>query len=125
MFTSPGGPKFVVCFTGQSDDETLGPWIDARGYANVTFYTTGIGTTSSGVITFEECDSLTATQPSQPYNAGTGKFSVVDTRNAVDVNGGAQVADHFPPNAAYGFVRGRISTAVGGGGTVTVTAELS
>lgn len=124
-FTSPGGPKHVTCFTDKSADETYGPWIDARGYANVSFALTGTGTTSGGVITYEECQAVKDTSPLQAPGLSEGNYSVVTTTNASDVTGGVQKVVHFPPNVAYGFVRSRISSAVTGGGTVTSTAELS
>lgn len=127
MFTSPGGPLHVTQFTDQSADETLGQWINARGFGNISFAITGTGTTSSGVITFEECQAVKDTFPLVPPGEATGSFSVISslTTNASDVSGGAQKVVHAPPNVAYEFVRARISTVIGGGGTITVTAALS
>lgn len=116
------GTLSAQCFTDKSADETLGPWIDVRGRQNVTFYctSTGTGVTSSGVLTFEEAAPADLTNEPQPPFAGTtGNFSVITTKNAADFTGLAQVAIHLPVQA-YCFVRARISTVIGGGGTVSV-----
>lgn len=123
-FTSAGAPKSVLCFSAQTADETLGGWIDARGYSNITGYVYGSGTITSGVISFEEASAINTTSP-PPASLTTGSYSVVTTCTASDVSGDVQKAYHFPPNAAYGWVRPRISTAIGGGGNTTVTMELS
>lgn len=107
---------------GSVDDETLGPWINVRGYANVAFYLSSVGTTSSGVISFEE--QTPATVNGQTFGAATGGYSVISTANAADFTGGAQKAYHLPP-ASYGFVRCRISTVIGGGGSVSGMLEAS
>jgi hypothetical protein len=101
-----------------SADETLGPWVDVRGLPNVTAYLQSSGTTSSGVVSFEEM--APATVGGQPFGASTGNYSVISTANASDFTGGAQKAYHLP-EAAYTFVRMRISTAIGGGGSISGT----
>lgn len=126
MRTSPGGPISQQCFYRQSADETLGPWIDVRGCAHVCFYCTSNGTTSSGVISLEhaapENMGASGLNPPPVFGASTGNYSVVTTQNASGFTGGAQIAVHLPP-AAYFFVRARISTVIGGGGTVSVGCE--
>ncbi len=120
MHTSVGGPKSVQCFYRQSADETLGQWIDVRGYAHVVFYITGNGTTSSGVITLEEAapeDFGSSTTP-PVFGAATDGYAPITTYNASNVSGGLQGAVHLPV-AAYCFVRPRISTVIGGGGTIS------
>lgn len=121
MHVSPGGVLSAQCFTSQSADETLGPWIDVRGKAYLVFYCTSAGTTSSGVVSFEEAapKDFSASAPPPPFGGDTGKFSVITTKNASDFTGDAQVAVHLTA-AAYCFVRARISTAIGGGGDVSV-----
>jgi len=118
--TSPGGTIRSQQFTAVSADETYGPWVDVSGCMSVTFYVTGVGTTSSGVISFEECAptdiSVTPVIPSDPQ--GVSGYSVITTRNASDVTAGLQAATHIVM-ASYCFVRARISTAIGGGGTVS------
>lgn len=120
MVTSPGATISTQCFTDVSADETLGPWIDVRGRAYVVFYLTSAGVTSSGVVTIEEAapkDFSSSTTP-PVFGAGTAGYSVVTTKNAADFTGGLQVAVHLTP-AAYCFVRARISTTIGGGGTIS------
>lgn len=123
MHTSPGGPLSVQLLTAAVDDETLSPWVDLRGKVSPVFYCTSTGTTSSGVISFEEAAPSTNLQPTSSINevfgASTGGYSVITTVNASTFTGGAQVAIH-PARAAYCFVRARVSTAIGGGGSVNV-----
>lgn len=124
MHTSPGTPISQQCFTDKSADETLGPWIDVRGKANVTFYVTGNGTTSSGVISYEEAAPKDmgvngGVNPPPVFGATTGGYSLISTSNASDVTGGLQQAVHLPVKS-YFYVRARISTAIGGGGTISV-----
>lgn len=120
MIVTPGQTVLAQCFTDQSADETLGPWIDVRGRPYITFYVSSVGTTSSGVITFEECaPRLIAEQPPVPFGVTTAGYSSITTMNASDVSGGLQKAIHIT-NAGYFFVRARISTVIGGGGTITV-----
>lgn len=120
MRVSPGGTIRSQQFTAVSADETYGAWIDVSGCAYVTFYVTGVGTTSSGVVTFEECAptdlSITPVVPSSPQDVGG--YSSITTLNASTVTAGLQVAVHCPA-AAYCFVRARISTVIGGGGTIS------
>ncbi len=119
MVTSPGGPKAVQLLTAQSADETLSAWIDVRGYTHLVFYCTSTDTTSSGVISFEECAPADfRVEPIVPFGATTGGYSVITTATASDFTGGAQKAYHVPVGA-YCFVRARISTVIGGGGTVS------
>lgn len=120
MHISPGATLSAQCFVDQSDDETLGPWIDVRGKAYLVFYCSSTGTTSGGVISFEEAAPANFTTNSPPvFGATTGSYSVITTKNASDFSGDKQVAVHATV-AAYCFVRARISTAISGGGTVSV-----
>ena len=48
-----------------------------------------------------------------------GNYSAITTENASAFSGGAQIAVHISA-AAYYFVRARISTVIGGGGTISV-----
>lgn len=92
-----------------SADETISVEIDVFGANAVSFYVVGVGTTSSGVITFEEA-------PTKGY---TGTWSSISTMNASDVTGGATKAYHATVSS-FAVVRARISTAIGGGGTIAV-----
>lgn len=125
MSGTPYGPKRVICFTDQSADETLGPWIPVRGANNVSFYLSGTGTTSSGVVTIETTTQITADPNAPVFGGTTGAYPSLGTINASAVTGGLQTFLALPPNVAYGFVRGRISTAVGGGGSVTLVCEVA
>ncbi len=120
MRTTPGGTIRQQQFTAQSADETYGAWVDVSGCPYVTFYITGVGTTSSGVITFETCAptdlSVTPVIPSSPQDVNG--YAPITTYNASNVTAGLQGAVALPA-AAYCFVRARISTVIGGGGTVS------
>lgn len=113
MHTSPGGPLSAPCFTDQSADETLGPWIDVRGKAYVAFYVAGSGTISSGVLSFEEAAPKDPNANPAVIGEATGGYSLITTYSAAGVTGGAQVAIHLEPRA-YCFVRARISTVLAG-----------
>lgn len=107
------GPRRVVVMPDASADETLGQYSYGTGFALRTYVVQGTGTTSSGVITFEEA----SWDPnSAPY---AGAWSSIITVNASDVTGGAQKFVHIS-STAFAATRPRISTAIGGGGTVAV-----
>lgn len=119
MITSPGSPQTVQQFTDASADETYGPWVNVLGAQAVTFYFSGAGTTSSGVISIEESAPKDVTvRPNTPIGESAGSYSLITTKNASDITGTTQVAVHLPI-AAYFYVRARISTVIGGGGTVS------
>lgn len=107
------GPSRLVSLSVASIDETIGRPFDASGYPYVTVWIKGTGTTSSGVVTIEE-----AYYDSNVDGIYTGTWSPITTVNASDVTGGAQKAVHLPV-ANYQWVRPRISTVIGGGGSVT------
>jgi hypothetical protein len=117
------GPKRFISINAQSADETLGKPAFAPGYALQTWVVQSNGVTSSGVITFEEASwgpSVTGV-PAVDY---TGTWSVITTVNASDVDtgsasGSAQKFIHISATA-NAYTRPRISTAIGGGGTVSV-----
>ena len=106
------GQATVNLITAKSADETCSQWIDVRGRTHLTFYVIGNGTTSSGVITLDESVFV----GDQPYG---GTPSAITTVNASTVTGDNQSAIHVAVGA-YGWVRARISTAIGGGGTISV-----
>lgn len=112
MSTGNRAPLRVVLFTGASADETTSQPIDVSGYTQLVMFQKGTGTVSSGVITIEEADYGPT---DMPYG---GTWSSVTTLDPTQVSGGAQQAYHFSSNRAYGVVRGRISPAIGGGGSV-------
>lgn len=116
-----GGFGYTALLKDQTVDETTSKWVDVRGRQLITFYVSGTGTTSSGVITLEEClavgDPANANQEPLQYYPGTA--SPIYDVNASDVTGDKQKAIHVSP-ASYGFVRARISTVIGGGGSISV-----
>jgi len=103
-----------------SADETISPWVPMMGRQNLAFYLSSVGTTSSGVVSLEEClpvaDPLSPNEPQQ-YS---GTASTITTVDASTFTGGAQVTVHLASSRAYGYVRARVSTAIGGGGTISV-----
>jgi len=82
----------------------------------VTVVVEGTGTTSSGVVTIEE--AYYDLDAGQPVYAGT--WGPIATVNATDVSGGKQLVTHVA--GSFWAVRCRVSTTIGGGGTVTVVA---
>lgn len=99
-------------------DETLGRPTQAQGFALQTYVVESLGVTSSGVITFEEA---TWGDLEDVYD---GTWSAIITVNASDVNtgsatGSAQKFIHIS-STANAYTRPRISTVIGGGGTITV-----
>lgn len=113
---SPGlGVLRVPLITAQLADETTSAPVNCLGYTHLTIYITGAGTTSSGVITIEEADYNPASAAADFY---TGTWSSITTVNASDVTGGAQKAVHLTVSS-YMWVRARISTVIGGTGTVS------
>lgn len=98
--------------TAAIDDETSSPWVDVRGRTALAFYLSGLGTTSSGVITLEETSpNVGNVWPATPV--------AITTINASDLSAGVQKV-HRPTVGAYAFVRARVSTVIGGGGSVDV-----
>jgi hypothetical protein len=87
------------------------------GYSNLSIYVKGADTTSSGVVTIETADYDPANAADVIY---TGTWSPITTVNASDVSGGKQKVITIS-NIAYTWVRTRISTVIGGGGTVSTT----
>lgn len=79
----------------------------SKATAGVTIYCEGTGTITSGVITIEESrDTATA-----------GAWSSLTTITGTNITAGAVEAVHL--TGVYIAVRARISTTIGGGGSVT------
>ena len=97
--------------TGVSADESTSQSHNLYGM-NATIYFQSLGTTSSGVITLEEAHRFF---DEMPYG---GTWSTITTINASAFTGGAQLAYHLPSPCPYKYFRVRISTAIGGGGTI-------
>lgn len=105
--------------TGELADETTGPPICVMGYPYVSIYIKGTGTTSSGVITIETADFNPSTETNY-----SGTWSSVTTVNASDVDGTKQKLVALTV-AEYSFIRARISTVIGGGGTISAVLVAS
>lgn len=120
MSAVAAGPARVALLTNQIDDETTSAPVDCSGMDYLTVYISGTGTTSSGVITIEEAD-WDGPLREQPYG---GTWSSITTVNASDVSGGKQAAIHLPVGA-YAFVRTRISTVIGGGGSISTVLRAN
>lgn len=106
-------PFLVRLLTAQTVDETTSIPLNCRGYQYLTFWLTGTGTTSSGVVTLEQ-----AVYDPNTQGIYTGTWSPISVFNASDVSGGMQKTYQMSV-ADYAFVRARISTAIGGGGSIT------
>lgn len=107
------GPRRIVVMPASTADETLGQPTSAPGFALQTYVVQGDGTIAGGVITFEEASWA----DDEPVYSDT--WSQITTMNAADVTGGAQKFVHIAATA-NAYTRPRISTAVSGGGTVTI-----
>ncbi len=114
------GSLRVPLLSGEITDETASAWVDCSGWQNIVIYVSGVDTTSSGVITIEEADIA----PNELAVGVVGTPSVITTVNASDVTGGLQKAIHIS-SAAFGFVRTRISTVIGGGGSISTVLRAS
>lgn len=111
------GSLRVPLLSAETVDETTSVAVNCLGYKEIAIYVTGTGTTSSGVITIETADYNPAKAAAELY---AGTWSAITTVNASDVTGGAQ--KHVPlTDSAYMWIRTRISTAIGGGGTISTT----
>lgn len=111
---SPGYLRHPQLNNAIADELDPGAPAPCYGFPYVTIYVTGTGTTSSGVITVETADY----DPQNPQNGYAGTWSSVTTINAADVTGGATKMVALT-TASYGFIRTRITTAIGGGGSVS------
>lgn len=92
--------------------------VPTHSHELLVFYLTSIGTTSGGTVILEEADW--ATDSEKPYE---GTWSQIASIAASSFTGGATAAYHYGPNC-YGRVRARISSAITGGGTITVTLRM-
>ncbi len=112
---APGtGPMFAVALETASADETLGMQFDFSRFVSGVFYIVPADTVTSGVVTIEE--SAIANY--------TGTWSTITASATIAT--GAQQALHLNVAAnSYKYVRARISTAIGGGGTVKVYLQAN
>ena len=105
------GPLRTVLFANKIDDET-GVIVDVLGRTNITVYLQGTGTTSSGVITIEESCWIPG------HESESNSWASVATVNASDASAGAQKVTRLTAGS-YSQLRIRISTVIGGGGSIT------
>ena len=110
------GPTRVVLLKTQTVDEQTAIAYDCIGLSNIVLYLFGHGVTSSGAITYEE-----ATQdPSTTTPGYDGTWSIIGSAvNASTVDGNKCAATHLAVGG-YGLVRARITTVIGGGGSISV-----
>ena len=112
--SSPGlGLLRVPLLTAETADEKTSVPVNCLGFSEFSIYVIGDGTTSSGVITIETADFNPTTESDY-----AGTWHSLTTVNASDVTGDVQKL--VPLTAgAYSFIRTRISTVIGGGGTIS------
>jgi len=109
---SPGQPSTLI--DTQTATTNSGILLLRGQCERVTVAVIGAGTTSSGVVTIEEAYY----DPNGLVYAGT--WGPIATVNASDVSGGKQLITHI--TGSVWALRVRISTVIGGGGTVSVVA---
>ena len=102
-------PRFLID-RATADETPSIPFQILSGHTDACVTFTSEGTTSSGNILIEESDL-----PSY-----TGTWSQVATQTAAGFTGSAKLCTHVQFGAGL-WVRARINTVIGGGGTVTVT----
>lgn len=106
--TSPGVPLMAPSLIAAIADETLGIPVDCSSTPYVTIWLESAGTTSSGVVTIEEARVPTF----------LGTWAPITDVNASDVSGGLVKSVHLPPGN-YRWIRTRVSTVIGGGGSLS------
>ncbi len=109
---SPTQPNVLI--SAQTATTASGIMLLYGQCARLTVAVEGTGTTSSGVVTIEEAYY----DPNGLVYAGT--WGPIATVNASDVTGGKQLVTHIA--GSFWAVRVRVSTTIGGGGSVTVVA---
>lgn len=112
MINTPGPSLTVVLLEEVTADETFSRPIDVRGYTHIAVYVIANGTVSSGAVAVNE--ACIDPDTDLPY---TGTWVAVGS--AVSPSTGTIVVAHLTV-AAYSHLQARVSTAIGGGGTVTV-----
>lgn len=108
--TNTGTPPLILIDAKSADEYTSVPFQVLGAHKDVCVTYTSNGTTSSGNILIEESDV-----PSY-----TGLWSQIDSQAAADFTGDAKLCAHVQLGAGL-WVRARINTVIGGGGTVTVS----
>lgn len=113
------GYSYTPLLKDAIDDETTSKWVDVRGRTAIAFYVSSTGTTSSGVITLEETNYVADPNDNKEVQLYDGTAGTIATVNASTVSGGA-MSSVKAPIGAYAFVRARISTVIGGTGSISV-----
>ena len=108
-------PFRSVLIDAKTADETTSVAIDCQGYTHLVMYCIAVGTLSSGAVTYEE----TTYDPTVPGGTGGATSTWAAIGSAVSPTTDTTSATHLTAGA-YHWVRARISTAIAGGGTVTV-----
>lgn len=106
-------PKRVVLLVEQSADETFSVPVYVRGYTSIVLYILPHGTVTSGAVTYLEGTQDPTTE--QPYG---GTWATIGS--AVSPTSSAGISATHLTVGAYDYVQARISTVIGGGGTVSV-----
>lgn len=103
------GTLYLNLLNGQTGTVTTAA-IDARGFSNITVYMIGAGTVSGGAVKISEAHAA-------DY---AGTWSDVDvTLTPTAVTGGAVQANSLPVGA-YGFLRAQVTSAITGGGSLSL-----
>lgn len=110
------GQRRVVLLSAVTALDTASPPMDISAYRCNTVYFKSAGTTSSGVITIEEADWDPLIEA--PFG---GTWTSITTVNASAFTAGASAAYHIAAPGAYAFLRVRVSTVIGGGGTISAS----
>lgn len=113
MITTPGSPLTTTLLNAVSADETFSRPVDVRGYTHIVVYVIPNGTVSSGVVKINE--ACIDPDTDQIYS-GTW----VQVGSDISPASATGIAVLHLTVAAYSHLQARVSTAIGGGGTVTV-----
>lgn len=115
--SSPGhGQKSITLFENVTADETQSQQFDVRGYEFIKLYVKATGTVSSGVLVLEDFPSGNLYGTGAPVAGTPLDFSSVSLTN------GVYYTVMFY-EAAYGYVKAHITTAIGGGGSISAYLE--
>lgn len=107
------GPKMVTLLSAVITDETFSQPIDVRGYTHFVVYILPEGTVTSGAVTMLEGTIDPTTK--QPYG---GTWATIGSAISPTSAAGTS-ATHFTVGA-YSHIQARVSTAIGGGGSVSI-----
>lgn len=111
--TAAANPTYAI--TGVTTGTSIP--IDRRTHGIIAVYLRSIGTTSGGTVIVEEADWG---EWEAPYS---GTWAQLASIAASSFTGGAQAVWRPTVDSAFGWIRVRISSAITGGGTITVAAR--